>query len=122
MVNEALTAAGQSGAMRGLLVLGVALLIAGSAMAQEKRISVVAPDAAKAGLRGPTGAGPQAPPEPLASPAPLPAAPAATPDPSACRTACAQAYYFCLSGADDQCPVRWSQCVSGCIQPAQPAT
>lgn len=107
--------------MRGLLALGVVLILAGSAMAQEKRISVVAPDAAKAGLRGPTDGTP----EPVQAPAPilpLPVAPPAPqPDPSACRTACAQSYYFCLSGADDQCPARWSQCVSGCIQPAQPA-
>jgi hypothetical protein len=108
--------------MRALLALGLVLVLAGSAMAQEKRISVVAPDAAKAGLRGPTDAAQDAAPEaPAIMPLPV-APPASQPDPSACRTDCAQSYYFCLSGADDQCPVRWSQCVNSCIQPPQPAT
>ena len=109
--------------MRGLLVLGIALTLAGTAAAQEKRLAVVAPDAAKAGLRGPTDAAPEPAREPLAIlPLPVVAAAPPQPDPSACRTDCAQSYYFCLSGADDQCPVRWSQCVNGCIQPPQPAT
>jgi hypothetical protein len=110
--------------MRPLLLIGaIALLMAGSAVAQEKRIKVVAPPAAAAGLRGPEQAGPQtateAPPETVAA-LPAPALPSAPVDPNACRTDCAQAYYFCLSGPDDQCPVRWSQCVSGCIAPPQP--
>ena len=110
--------------MRGLIALGVALTLAGSAMAQEKRISVVAPDAAKAGLRGPAQApGADAPAaEPLAAP-PVPTVPAAPqPDASACRTQCAQAYYFCLSGSDDQCPQRWTRCVLDCGPAAPPAT
>ncbi|MDQ0466392.1 hypothetical protein QO010_004185 [Caulobacter ginsengisoli] len=104
--------------MRGLIVTLMVLALAGSAMAQEKRITIVAPDAAKAGLRGPAQPAPQ--PE---APPPLivPTVPAAPPvDSSACRTACAQRYYFCLSGADDQCPVRWGQCVNSCISPQQP--
>jgi hypothetical protein len=103
--------------MRGLFVIVMVLALAGAAAAQEKRISVVAPDATKAGLRGPADTQPE-PEAPL--PLVIPTAPAAPPsDPSACRTDCAQAYYFCLSGADDQCPVRWGQCVSGCIAPPQ---
>ncbi len=103
--------------MRGLFVIVMVLALAGSASAQEKRIAVVAPDANKARLRGPEGAAPE-PEAPL--PLIIPTAPAAPPvDTSACRTACAQSYYFCLSGADDQCPVRWGQCVNNCIAPPQ---
>lgn len=108
--------------MRLVLLTLMALTLAGSAAAQEKRISVVAPAAAKAGLRGPETAADRPGDAGTQAVLPLPvAAPAASVDTAACRTACAQSYYFCLSGADDQCPVRWSQCLGGCIAPPQPA-
>lgn len=109
--------------MRGLIVLGIALILASSAAAQEKRISVVPPGAAKAGLRGPEGAA-QAPDAEPSAALPLPAPAAAPPqsDPSACRTQCAQIYYFCLSGSDDQCPDRWARCVLDCGPVPPPAS
>lgn len=105
--------------MRLVLLSLIVLALAGSAAAGEKRISAVAPEAAKAGLRGPTQAALETDAATLAAlpPSPPPAPPT---DASACRTDCAQSYYFCLAGSDDQCPVRWGQCVNGCIAPPQP--
>jgi len=106
--------------MRPLLLASIiALALASSAVAQEKRLNLSPP---KADLRGPTSADPaQSPLDPI--PVLPPVQPAAAPqDPSACRTACAQSYYFCLTGTDDQCPVRWSACVLSCNPGAYPAT
>ncbi len=39
--------------------------------------------------------------------------------PQACRAACAQTYYFCAAGGDDEaCPSRWALCRSGCDAPS----
>jgi hypothetical protein len=43
-----------------------------------------------------------------------------------CRTACAQTYYFCNAGGDEDCSGRWAQCAASCsatstAQPYQPA-
>jgi hypothetical protein len=57
----------------------------------------------------------QTPPVTLAPPAP-PAGVAA--DPSDCRMACAQTYYFCRSNDDEQnCSPSWSRCVAACASP-----
>jgi hypothetical protein len=69
-------------------------------------------------------------PPPPARPAPATEAPPAAPpvvavyvaprvDPSDCRMTCAQTYYFCSAGGeDDGCGQRWSQCVPACSNPA----
>ncbi|HEX4179905.1 MAG TPA: hypothetical protein VHY32_03870 [Caulobacteraceae bacterium] len=42
----------------------------------------------------------------------------AKPGEGQCRTACAHAYYFCLSGGTStDCPDTWGQCLSGCSYP-----
>ena len=43
-----------------------------------------------------------------------------------CRTSCAQTYYFCSAGGDEDCGGRWAQCAASCSatatqQPYQPA-
>ncbi len=43
-----------------------------------------------------------------------------------CRSGCAQTYYFCAAGGDEDCAGRWAQCSASCTasatyQPYQPA-
>ena len=53
----------------------------------------------------------------LPSPATLSASTSGAPQ--ACRAACAQTYYFCAAGGEDEaCPARWALCRSACDAPS----
>ena len=114
-----------------VLALLTALTVPISAGAQA-RLSLERPGAAALGLRGA-----ERPPESAGAPAEQIEAPAAaasmvdlglrpladpvlmsTPRPAdalACRTTCAQSYYFCLAGdGSDECAQVWGQCRLGC--------
>jgi len=124
MVNRTLSGDGEAGGLmrRAALPIILSLALATSAGAQQKgRLTVVAPPAAKAGLRGPVTAQPAAaaaPPMTLPLPAYGASTTAAAQDRGQCRLACAQRYYFCLAGdmADD-CPSTWGQCRAACDAP-----
>jgi hypothetical protein len=58
-------------------------------------------------------------PAPAAQPAALQSRAPPVVDPSACRMACAQTYYFCSADDEGQgCGQSWSQCVSTCNSPS----
>jgi hypothetical protein len=103
-----------------VLALALALSSLGEAGAAVRPVEggKAAPAAKRAPLRGPERpasppAGKSAPLRVAAAYVPTPAAPAV--DPSACRLACAQTYYFCLAGsAADACPSDWTRCLAGC--------
>lgn len=116
MVNVIFTAAQHGRGMRRLAVLlAVTLALAAPAAAQQGR---VAPDAAASLPRGAIAAPAPRTQDPVLAliPAPLPVATpiSAGDDAGQCRLRCSRDYYFCLAGEDDQCPQRWSRCLSGC--------
>lgn len=120
--------------MRRVLAIVLALLTAFTvpvSAGAQARLSLERPGAAALGLRGaeepPGSAGPvtdqsEAPAvssfadlglRPLADPV-LMSTPR-PPDAMACRTSCAQNYYFCLAGGgSDDCAQVWGQCRLGC--------
>ena len=93
------------------------------------KITVVKQQPAKdAGLRGPQGAAADtaAIPPALAQSWSQPIPQASGADAIQCRKGCAQTYYFCNAGGDEDCPGRWAQCAASCsatatAQPYQPA-
>jgi hypothetical protein len=117
--------------MRRLALLAlICLTFAAPAVAGPNgKITVVkaAPAAGRDGsLKGALPAGAQALPAPLAQSwaAPIPQASGA--DAIQCRTGCAQTYYFCNAGGDEDCAGRWAQCAASCTasttyRPYQPA-
>lgn len=129
MVNRALTPAPHSLCMRRVPILCIlALAIAGSAGAQEKKPRP-RPPAASPALRGPVTVAPMSrlaqPPSPtdvsaaqsLFLPSPIASAPVGG-APQQCRLSCAQTYYFCLAGdSPDGCSANWGQCRSSCDAP-----
>ena len=65
-------------------------------------------------------------PAPLAQAWSAPVPQASGADAIQCRSGCAQTYYFCAAGGDEDCPARWAQCAASCTatataQPYQPA-
>lgn len=116
MVNVIFTAVRQARGMRRLAVLlAVSLALAAPAAAQQGRL---APDAGGPVLRGAIAAPAPRAEDPILAliPAPPPviSRTAAGDDSGQCRLRCSRDYYFCLAGEDDQCPQRWSRCLSGC--------
>jgi len=123
--------------MRRVLPLAVLILaVASPAGAQQKKSRIKVPPAAAAGLRGPVAA--QAPavrqsPIPVAMspdisaqslflPTPIASAPVGG-APQQCRQTCAQTYYFCLAGdQQDECSASWGQCRSACDAPTLPTS
>ena len=104
--------------MRRALPLLVILLLAGSAEAQTR-----ASEAAKPKRAAAAAAQPRRPDDPAANPYPasvslqrLSRSPYQNMGGSACRTTCAQAYYFCLADGDGDCGGAWSQCNAACPQ------
>jgi hypothetical protein len=113
---------------KALLALLMLVLAAGPATAQKSRSASPLTGGTSAGLRGPVGADSSArgsmtpaPALPVAPPLPALLAPLATApasDPSQCRAACAQSYYFCLSTeVPENCPGDWGQCRAACAAP-----
>jgi hypothetical protein len=115
--------------MRRVLILCViALAVAGSAGAQEKKARPK-PALSSPVLRGAVASAPisraASPPPPveisaaqsLFLPSPIASAPVGG-APQQCRLSCAQTYYFCLAGdAPEGCSANWSQCRSSCDAP-----
>ena len=124
-----------------LLLLSLAVLIAGPAGAQQARpaaepqfqggrlvvpttpgsLDGLAQDSADV-RRGATSV--EAPQSWASTPAPLspmlaPLAPPTAVDGGACRLGCARSYYFCLAGESvDECPAAWGQCRARCDAPS----
>jgi len=97
------------------------------AASEAPKLKVPAKPKLPTGLRGsvqpgapPVALGARAPAAPALKPPLAPFSPlaATAPDTGQCRTDCAHAYYFCLSGSvTSECAETWSQCLTDCSHP-----